>query len=134
VTPANKNPKVLSTLVFVFLAGVATGALFMRVGLHEKLHRSVAAANRPVPQAPSADPASDPLLQRFKKQLDLTDEQSKAVAGVLSDYRHYYRSVQEQLEDIRSTGREQIMDVLTPEQRRKFEQISSDLPAPSPAK
>ena len=131
MTPANKNPKVLSTLVFVFLAGAAAGALFMRAGLHEKLHRSVVAASTPTPKSAPGDAASDPLLQRFKKQLDLTEEQSKAVAGVLSDYRQYYRSVQEQLEDIRSTGRQQIMDVLTPEQRRQFEKLSSDLQAPA---
>ena len=59
---ADKNPKVLLTLVFVFLAGAAAGALSMSYGLHDKLHRTVSAANRPVP--PNAN--KDVVLQDRK--------------------------------------------------------------------
>lgn len=119
MTAASKNPKVISTLVLVFLAGIAVGALGMQIGLHEKLHRTVSAASKPND--------NDALVQRFKTQLHLTDPQTKQIADVLAEYRPYYRALQDQYDDLRSTGRSRIMEVLTEEQRTQFEKMSGDL-------
>jgi len=35
-----QNPRILSTLVLVFLVGAMAGAIGMRAGLHEQLHRN----------------------------------------------------------------------------------------------
>ena len=35
-----QNPRILTTLVLVFLTGAMAGAIGMRAGLHEKLHRN----------------------------------------------------------------------------------------------
>jgi len=43
--PAGKNPKVIGTLVLVFLAGGAVGAFTMQFGLHDRMHRTVSAAS-----------------------------------------------------------------------------------------
>jgi len=114
-----RNPRVFWTLVLVFLLGASVGAFAMRFGLHDKLHRTVSAASR--------EPSRDAVLQNFKTKLDLTSEQTDQIAMVLEDYRQYYESLQEQLDDLRATGRNRILQVLAPAQREKFEKMMSDL-------
>ena len=111
--------RVVSTLMLVFLAGAASGALWMRYGLHDKLHRSVVAA------APA--PARETLLERFNTELGLSQDQSQKISAVLADYTQYYQSLQDQLDDVRATGRTQILQILNPDQRVKFEKIMTDL-------
>jgi hypothetical protein len=123
--PAGKNPKVIGTLVLVFLAGAAVGALTMQMGLHEKLHRTVSAAS--VPAAVRKAPTNDALVQRFKTELNLSGGQTDKIAMVLEDYRQYYQSLQDQLDDVRSTGKTRIMQILDEQQRAKFEKMMGDL-------
>lgn len=122
MAPAERNPKVISILAFVFLAGAAAGALFMRAGLHEKLHRTVAAAS----VAPAQSPR-DAVLQRFRTELKLTPDQTQQIAAVLDDYRLYYQSLRDQLDDVRSTGKNHILQILDPAQREKFEKMMNEL-------
>jgi hypothetical protein len=114
-----QNPRILSTLLLVFLFGAASGALSMRSGLHEKLHRTVSAASR--------EPSRDAVLQKFRSELDLSGDQSQKIALVLDDYRLYYQSLQDQFDDLRSTGRTRILQILNPEQRDKFEKMMNEL-------
>jgi hypothetical protein len=108
----------------VFLAGAATGAMVMQLGLHDRMHRSVAAATaRPAGRVA----ANDALLQRFKADLNLSGEQTEKLAMVLGDYRHYYESIQDQLDDVRATGKKRILQILDQDQRSKFERIMGDL-------
>ena len=118
-----QNPRVVTTLALVFLAGAATGALSMQLGLHGKLRRTVIAA----PQPAAAQNNRDAILERFQKELDLTPPQTARLKLVLDDYRQYYQSVQDQLDDVRATGKTQIMQILNPEQRAKFEKLMNDL-------
>ena len=127
MTAASKNPRVISTLVLVFAAGIAVGALSMQLGLHEKLHRTVSAATKPVSD-------NDALVQRFRTQLHLSDEQTKEISGVLSEYRPYYRALQDQFDDLRATGRDRIMGLLTEEQQKQFEKMGGDLQPPLQSK
>src|SRR5580704_13184847 len=113
-----QNPRILSTLMLVFLAGGAAGALSMRLGLHDKLHRSASAASR--------TPGQDAVLNRFKTELDLSGAQTEQLALVLDDYRQYYQSLQDQLDDLRATGKNRIMQVLNADQRAKFEKMMAD--------
>ena len=125
------NPRIVFTLAVVFLAGAATGMLGMRYGLHQQLHR-----------ASSVDPGSDAVLERFRTELELSPDQTTKLAEVLDDYGHYYRSVEdqirdlhlrEQIEDLRSTGKSRIMDILDDQQRKKFEKLMPELVPPAPA-
>ncbi len=118
------NPKVAGTLVLVFLAGAAVGALSMQMGLHERLHRTVSAATLPVIRKSSS---SDALVERFKTELNLSADQTDKIAMVLADYREYYHSLEDQLDDVRSTGKSRIMQILDEQQRAKFEKIMGDL-------
>jgi Spy/CpxP family protein refolding chaperone len=125
-----QNPRILSTLMLVFLAGAGAGALSMRLGLHDKLHRSAAA---------NSQMSREAVLSNFRTKLDLSGEQAQQIGLVLEDYRLYYQSLQDQLDDLRSTGKNRILAVLNPDQREKFEKMMAELapqltPAPPPAK
>jgi hypothetical protein len=123
--PAGKNPKVIGTLLLVFLAGGAVGALTMQMGLHERLHRTVSAASVPAPAHKAS--TNDALVQRFKTELNLSGDQTDKIAMVLDDYRQYYQSLEDQLDDVRSTGKNRIMQILDQQQRAKFEKIMGNL-------
>jgi Spy/CpxP family protein refolding chaperone len=118
-----RHPQIVITLVLVFLAGAAAGALGMRVGLHDRLHRVVSASSK----APAAKEVSDAVVQNFKSKLELSAEQTQQIALVLADYRHYYESLEDQLSDLRATGKSRILQVLNPEQRVKFEKMMAEL-------
>ena len=75
----------------------------------------------------SREPSREAVLQNFKTKLGLTTEQTNEIAMVLEDYRHYYESLQDQLDDLRATGRNRIVQVLDPAQRAKFEKLVMDL-------
>ena len=119
--PAWSNPKVLTTLLLVYLTGVATGALAMRYDIHERFHRSgpgIGQANK------------TQLLERCKKDLDLTPDQAHQMAVILDDYAKFYQTLQDQLADVRASGKSRIMAVLNDQQRQKFEHMMTDLQKP----
>ncbi len=66
-------------------------------------------------------------MQRFNSELGLSQDQSQKIANVLEDYTQYYQSLQDQLDDVRSTGRTQILQILNPDQRDKFDKLMNDL-------
>lgn len=114
-----QNPRILFTLLLVFLAGASAGALSMRMGLHEKLHRSASVSSR--------DSARSELLQKFQAELGLSGQQTEKLALVLDDYTQYYESLEEQLDDLRATGKNRILQILNPDQRAKFQKVMTDL-------
>jgi hypothetical protein len=114
-----QNPRILSTLFLVFVAGAAAGGIAMQLGLHDKLHRTASAATR--------EPNRDVVLQKFKKELQLSGAQTEGIALVLEDYGKYYQSLQDQLDDLRLTGKTRILQILNPDQRAKFEKMMTDL-------
>lgn len=117
-----QNPRILSTLILVFLAGGASGALWMQLDLHKRLH-AVSAASR----EPSRDSASKINLQRFRSELNLSTAQSEKIATVLDDFSLFYDDLQVQADDLRATGKTRILQILDPNQRDKFEKMMSDL-------
>ncbi len=115
-----QNPRILTTLVMVFLCGALVGAITMRSGLHDKLHRSAAAYWK--------DGQSEFSYDRLKRDLNLTPDQAERLKTILDDFVKYHEDLQAQIEDVRATGRNRILQMLTPEQRRRFEQLSIGLP------
>jgi Spy/CpxP family protein refolding chaperone len=118
--PSIGNPRIASTLLLVFLAGAASGMLGMKYGLHDRLHRVAAAA-------PPKENSREAVLENFKTKLDLSSEQTDQIAVVLQDYSHYYESLQDQLDDLRSTGLSRILQILQPDQREKFQKMRTEL-------
>lgn len=115
-----QNPRVLTTLVLVFMTGALAGAITMRAGLHEKMHRSTATYWR--------DGRNEFSYDKLKKELDLTPEQSERLKTILDDFVKYHEDLQAQIEDVRATGKNRIMQMLDTRQRQKFEQLSNQLP------
>ena len=67
------------------------------------------------------------ILQQRSNRTGPFQHQSEKIALVLEDYTQYYQSLQDQLDDLRATGKTRILQILDPNQRDKFEKIMSDL-------
>jgi len=103
------NPRVVCvvTLALVFLCGAAAGAVIMSFeGMHAHLHQ------------PGFDTANGKALYfaRIQKELDLTPAQTEQMQSILNDLWQYYRMVI-------SDSRVRVEQILTEEQRKKFERI-----------
>jgi len=61
--------------------------------------------------------------------LNLTPDQSERLRVILDDFVKYHDDLQAQIEDVRATGRNRIIQILTPEQRARFERLSQQLGA-----
>ena len=109
--PGHTKLKVWLVLVVVFVLGSITGAAL--TGLY--LARS---GNRPGRSA----------YDRFEKmrvELNLTDEQTKAVSAILDETRNEYKALRAELrprfDEPRQKARAKIRALLTPEQQQKFD-------------
>jgi hypothetical protein len=96
------------TVTLVFLAGAIAGAVAMNLGAHKWMHRSV------VPFY--TEGGKEIWLQRWKKDLNLTPEQSQEMAVILDDFGVYYRNVL-------SDGKARILRILNEDQKRKFDML-----------
>ncbi len=96
-------------LALVFLCGAGAGALVMNMGVHRVLHQ------------PDFDTPAGKIrfFERMQKELNLTPAQSEQMQSILNDFWQYYRSV---LSDSKS----RVEQILTDEQRRKFERMLQD--------
>jgi len=52
--------------------------------------------------------------------LNLTPDQSERLKTILDDFAKYHEDLEAQIEDVRATGRNRIVQILTPEQRKRF--------------
>ncbi len=116
--PSWRNPKILALLCLVFLLGATCGALTMRFGLHQALHRGVPAWR---------EGGKDISIHRLRKELDLSEAQAEQMEIVLDDFMTYIQTLQAQMDDVRSTGKARIMRILNEEQRRRFDKIMTDI-------
>lgn len=117
-----RNPKVLRVLLLVFVAGGLTGAVTFRVARMIFRREVVAAA----PNAPSLRD-KEKAMAMLQRELSLTEAQSLQVGLILDDYKRYYGNIQDQVEEIRATGKGKILKVLDPQQRAKFEKLAEGL-------
>jgi Spy/CpxP family protein refolding chaperone len=117
-----RNPRILSLLLLIFLCGALAGAITVRAGLHERLHRS---ASLPYWQSGRQEFSYETL----RRELSLTPDQADRLKVILDDFVKYHDDLQAQIEDVRATGRNRIIQILTPDQRSKFEHLSQQLSA-----
>ena len=114
---ASQGSRKAVLLVFlVFVLGIALGS----VGTYVVTTRVHAAR----PQAVH-NPANTMAI--FTRDLNLSPEQQKQIQTILNETRAHYAEIHKQAdpeyEKARHEGREQIRQVLTPEQRPKFEEL-----------
>jgi uncharacterized membrane protein len=110
-TPAGKVAIV--SFVLVFLCGAVAGAVVMSVSGHAGMH---------APASHGAAPRASGLsmsVTEWKQQLNLTDEQTVQLTSVLDDFARYY-------DNVMADGNSRIVQILNPEQRRKFDQMLRD--------
>lgn len=117
--PSWQNPKVLSTLIIVFVTGAFSGALSMRLGLHERLHPSSFSLQKP--------DSAKLFLDKCQHELNLTPAQADQVRTILDDYKLYYQSLQDELDEVRATGKSRLLAVLNDEQKVKLEKIMAEV-------
>jgi hypothetical protein len=113
-----QSPSVLLTLICVFLAGAATGAITMRFGFPPERHKPGLAWN---------EAGREITLQRFKKELDLTPSQTDEFERIIDDFMTYYQYAQAQMEDVRATGKGRILRILREDQKVKFEKMMGEV-------
>ena len=111
-----QNPRVLTTLLMVFLAGAFSGALTMRAGLHDVIHR-----------AGFWQKDTSVTYERLKTELNLTPDQAAKLKSILDDMVKYRQDMEAEVESFRAFGKHRILDMLTPAQRKRFEELSNDI-------
>ena len=115
---ANQGSRKAVLLVFVlFVLGIALGS----VGTYLVTTRVLAAR-------PQATPARNSgHMAMFTRDLNLNPDQQNQIQAIMNDTRARYAGLHEKLdpeyEQVRQQGRERIRQVLTPEQRPKFEDL-----------
>jgi hypothetical protein len=118
-SPGWRNPRILLTLLVVFLCGASAGMLVMALGAHRWMH----SASQPAWK----ESGKEVSLQRFKKELDLTPSQTEQLETILDDFFTYYHTLQAQLDDVRASGKQRILRILDDNQKKKFEKIMGEM-------
>lgn len=113
-----RNPKIVLMLLSVFACGAVTGVVAMRVS-----QRTVSAKQTPVYR----EGGREISLQRFKKELDLSNEQAAEIEVILDDFMMYYQTLQAQIDEVRSNGKDRIQAILDDKQRAKFNKMLNEL-------
>ncbi len=113
-----QNPRILYTLICVFLSGAVAGAITMRLGFPQERHK---------PGPYWKDGAREISLQKFRHDLDLSPDQTKQMETVLDDFVTYYQYLQAQMDDVRSTGKTRMLQILREDQKQKFEKMIGGL-------
>ena len=62
-------------------------------------------------------------LARLKAELNLTPQQTQTVTKELDEYAKYYQNIQEQYEDVADHGKQRILEVLTDQQKKRFNEL-----------
>jgi len=93
----------------------------MRTSVHKTLHRNASYWKDDSSQLFS--------YNKLSKELNLSPEQSQRLKMILDDFAKYHEDLESQIEDMRATGKNRIIQMLTPEQRKKFDEMCKQLPA-----
>ncbi len=99
---ASEKVTPIVTLLLVFLCGAAAGA--------------VATKLTTAPVSVAAGKSLSMSLPEWRKQLDLSDEQTRELTSILDDFSHYYDS-------LLADGNTRILQILNESQKKKFEKM-----------
>ena len=111
--PERKRAAFYIVLIFLcgFLAGTAASNLWKHWG-----PASVSA------QGDSKRKSRQRLVERFTRELSLSADQAKQLNEILDETRRGYRAHEAEIEIIRQQGRDRIREILTPDQKAKYEE------------
>lgn len=111
----------------IFLLGIVVGATIERWVMisRGKPHSMPPHADRPFP----GRPVGDRLVHRFIRGLDLTEDQQQEIRRILDESRegahNIQRAVRGKMDTLSNDTRSKIREVLTPEQKEKFDKMTS---------
>lgn len=124
--------KVILATIVIFGAGVITGGLLVDHVQHRPRRAE------PYAQADNLPPGANPeflkkqFVQKLNEQLDLTSGQSNRIQQIIAqgqqNTRNLWKIVAPQFQVVWRDTRQQIRDVLTPEQLKKYEQLMRQHP------
>ncbi len=100
----------------IFLCGAAVGA-----ALTTRVIRAHSAQNKPTSLV--IERARHVGLDSLKAKLNLTPPQEQIITKILDDYGKYYQNIEDEREDVAEDGRRRILDALTPDQRKRFNEM-----------
>ena len=66
------------------------------------------------------------LCSACARNWTFTPAQSEQLETILDDFFTYYHTLQAQLDDVRSSGKQRILRILNDEQKKKFEQLAAE--------
>ena len=120
--PAWKNPQIVLTLTLVFCCGAVAGAVIYKLASQPVSAKQMAAGWK--------DTTKEQTLTHLKRELSLTPEQADEIETALDDFSLYYQMLHAQMEEVMSTSKSRIDQVLNEAQRKKFARIMSELKQP----
>jgi Spy/CpxP family protein refolding chaperone len=122
--PCWRDARIIAVLLVVFAGGAAVGALaFSQV--------SPAGRAATTPKTSEVERPEE-VLDRFHQELDLTAEQRRQLEVALDDYFQYYHTLKMQMDEVRASGKRQILAILDQDQRRKFEAMVTEFQEKKP--
>ena len=110
--------KALVVLAAVFVSGLALGGVGMRAYEHQRTTLSEQLS----PTLETPDTVMK--LQELTDALDLTAEQQSRIRIILDESIMSEADLLGQLRDVQTGGRQQILGVLTDEQRDRFDEVT----------
>ena len=120
------EPRPFATMV-IFGAGVVTGGLLVRHSERIRPIRSHLTTNSRVTAAPSPGGMRLEFLRRMQRELDLTPVQKEKVDGIVSASQDRIKVLMEpvapQLRQELQRAKEEFRETLTPEQRKRFDEL-----------
>jgi Spy/CpxP family protein refolding chaperone len=119
---ASRKSKIVLVILLVFACGAMTGAVAARYRYRGSAIKAASAAQKTWKEG-----GKEISVEHFRKELTLTDDQTREVAEVLDDFMKYYQTLQAQMDDVRANGKDRILTILNPEQRDKFGRMMTEM-------
>jgi len=105
---ARPRTTLISLLLVAFLCGAAAGAAGMRSYAFRTAKHTIALQE-----------SKENTLARWREKLNLNDQQTDQLRMILDDFNKYY-------DNVVAEGHERILQVLTPQQKQKFDKMLSE--------
>jgi len=121
--------KVVIAVMLIFGAGVVTGGLLVRSLVPRQAKSAQTTTIMGTPTAPGSpvSPARQMFVQKVKRELDLSSDQSAQVDEIMRESRKrmnkIYEPVMPEAREETRRVRQEIQALLTPEQKRKFNEV-----------
>src|SRR5438105_3372768 len=114
--------------MLIFCAGVVTGGLLVRTRVPAPIAPTAPSIMGTPSLAPAPiSPARQMFVQKVRRELNLTPEQSAQVDDIMRDSRKrmnkIYEPVMPEAREETHRVRQEIQAILTPEQKKKFNEV-----------